>query len=119
MEKYDFNNTVALYLHEISDIEPLTVDEEARLFQELRNKDTTDKTNAERRLFESQLALVVKIAQKHSTLGVSVVDLIQEGNLAVAEAVRRFAETPTGDFTTYAANCIEDAIRKALGKSKS
>jgi len=120
MAKHDPDHAVvAQYLHEISDIEPLTADEETRLFQKLRNKDARDKTSVERILLESQLALVVKIAQKHSGLGVSVVDLILEGNLGLAQALRRFVETPVGDFVTYAANCIEDAIRKALGNSKS
>ena len=120
MAKHDPDHAVvAQHLHEISDIEPLTADEETRLFQKLRNKDAGDKTSVERILLESQLALVVKIAQKHSGLGVSVVDLILEGNLGLAQALRRFVETPVGDFVTYAANCIEDAIRKALGNSKS
>ena len=118
MEKQDPDDPVAMYIREVSNLEPLPEDEETSLFKELRNKGNGDKTNVERRLIESKLVLVVKVAQKHSAVGVPVLDLIQEGNLGLAEALRKFAERPVGDFTTYATTCIEEAIRKALGKSK-
>jgi DNA-directed RNA polymerase sigma subunit (sigma70/sigma32) len=44
-----------------------------------------------------------------------MLDLIQEGNLGLMNAVRSFAERPIGDFTDYAATCIDDAIKKAFG----
>jgi len=69
--------------------------------------------NVARRLIESQLALVVSVAQKHSTSGVSTLDLVQEGN-RFDERVRSFAESPIGDFAQHAAICIEEAITKAL-----
>jgi RNA polymerase primary sigma factor len=120
MEKYDPDDPVGVYIRELGNIEPLTKDEEAKLFQELGNKDGSDKTreNVERRLIESRLALVVGVAQKHSASGVPVLELIQEGNLGLMNAVRRFAESPIGDFTAYATTCIEDAITKTLGKSE-
>jgi hypothetical protein len=55
---------------------------------------------------EGHLAQVVSIAQKHSASGVPMLDLIQ---------ARTFAKGPVGDFTDYAANCIDDAINKAFG----
>src|SRR5215469_3500167 len=112
MEKHDPDDPVALYLREVSNIEPLTKDEETRLFQELGNEGNRDKTreNIARTLLENQLALVVKVAQKHSALGVSMLDLIQEGNLGLMNALKSFAKKPVGDFTSYATTCIEDAI---------
>jgi DNA-directed RNA polymerase sigma subunit (sigma70/sigma32) len=47
-----------------------------------------------------------------------MLDLIQEGNIGLMNAVRSFAERPIGDFAAHATSCIEDAIAKALGKSK-
>ncbi len=47
-----------------------------------------------------------------------MLDLIQEGNIGLMNAVRSFAERPIGDFTAHAAACIEEALAKALGKSE-
>jgi DNA-directed RNA polymerase sigma subunit (sigma70/sigma32) len=46
-----------------------------------------------------------------------MLDLIQEGNIGLMNAVRTFAERPIGDFTAHAAACIDDTIMKLLGKS--
>ncbi len=46
-----------------------------------------------------------------------MLDLIQEGNIGLMNAVRSFAERPIGDFTAHAAACIEDTITKAVGES--
>ena len=120
MEKHHPADPIALYINEIGNIEPLTKDEETKLFQELGNKGNSDemRRNAATRLLESRLALVVSVAQKHSVSGVPMLELIQEGNIGLMNAVRSFAERPIGDFTTYAATCIEDAITSTLGKSK-
>lgn len=120
MEKLDPNDPVAMYLREVVRIEPLTKEEEARLFQELGNKGDGDETreNIERTLIENRLALVVEIAQKHSASGVPVLDLIQVGNLGLMHAIRKFAQRPIGDFTPFATTWIEDAITKALGKPR-
>ena len=44
-----------------------------------------------------------------------MLDLIQEGNIGLMNAVRSFAESPIGDFTDYATTRIDDAIKKAFG----
>ncbi|MFZ1919238.1 MAG: sigma factor [Terriglobales bacterium] len=118
MEKHA-PDPVAMYMRELSTIEPLTKDEETSLFQELRGTiGNEQRETIQRRLIESQLPLVASIAQKHAGFDVPMLDLIQEGNLGLMNSVRSFAETPTGDFPTFAATCIEDAITKAFGKSK-
>jgi hypothetical protein len=119
MDSHDPNDPVAVYVLEVSQAEPLTKMEETKLFRELGHSGGRDqqKENAERRLIESQLMLVVSIAQKHSASSVPMLDLIQEGNIGLMNAIRSFAERPIGDFTAHAAACIEDAITKVLGKS--
>lgn len=43
-----------------------------------------------------------------------MLDLIQEGNIGLLKAVKSFADSPIGDFTDYAATCINDAVKKAF-----
>jgi len=120
MEQHDPNDPVAVYIREVSKIEPLSKDEEKKLFQEVSGTCNWDEAReiVARRLIESQLALVVSVAQKYSASGVPVLELIQEGNLSLINAVRSFAEKPIGDFSAYAGTFIENAITKTLGKSK-
>jgi RNA polymerase primary sigma factor len=119
METHNSDDPVAMYMRELSTIELLTKHEETNLFEELRGPvGTVQREAIERRLIESQLPLVASIAQKHTASGIPMLDLIQEGNLGLMNSVRSFAETPTGDFPTFAATCIEDAITKAYRQSK-
>jgi DNA-directed RNA polymerase sigma subunit (sigma70/sigma32) len=119
MENHDPDDPVAIYVLEACKVEPLTKMEETKLFRELGHSGDWDeqRENVARRLIESQLMLVVNIARKYSASGVPVLDLIQEGNIGLMNAVRSFAERPTGDFTAHAAACIEDTITKVLRKS--
>lgn len=100
MEEHDPNDPVAFYIREVTHVRPLTKDEETELFRQLGGWGDWDeqRENVARRLIESQLALVVSIAQKHSGAGVPMLDLIQEGNIGLMNAVRSFAERPIGGF---------------------
>jgi DNA-directed RNA polymerase sigma subunit (sigma70/sigma32) len=119
MEEHDPDDPVAMYRRELSTIEPLTKNEETSLFQQLRGTvGAEQRETIERRLIESQLPLVASIAEKYAASPIPMLDLIQEGNLGLMKSVRSFAETPTGDFPTFAANYIEEAITKAYPKSK-
>jgi RNA polymerase primary sigma factor len=61
----------------------------------------------------------VSIAERHAAIsGVSVLDLIQEGNIGLLNAVKTFAKNPCGVFSAYASVCIEGAISKAVTESK-
>jgi DNA-directed RNA polymerase sigma subunit (sigma70/sigma32) len=120
MENYDPDDPVRVlrvYICEVASVKPLVKDEETKLFGELAEPGDWDEAreNVARRLIEGHLAQVVSIAQKHSASGAPMLDLIQEGNIGLMNAVRSFAEGPIGDFTDYAATCIDDAIKKALG----
>ncbi len=121
METRDPNDPVAMYLREAASVEPLSAAEEAELFRRLGASDDWqgDTENAARRVIESQLRLVVHIAERHAaSSGVSVLDLIQEGNIGLLNAVKTFAKKPSGMFSVHASACVEDAISKAVTKSK-
>jgi RNA polymerase primary sigma factor len=119
IDNRDPNDPVAVYILEASKLEPLSKAEETRLFRTLGHSGDWDEQgeNVARRLIESQLMLVVRIAEKHSASGVPLLDLIQEGNIGLMNAVKSFAESPIGDFATHAADYIEGSITKAVGKS--
>ncbi len=120
MDNHDPDDPVAMYILEASKVEPLTKVEETKLFREMGSWGNWDEQgeNAARRLIESQLMLVVSLAQKHSAAGIPMLEIVQEGNVGLMNAVRTFAERPVGDFSAHAAACIEDAIKKYLGESK-
>ena len=65
MEEHEPNDPLTVYIREVSNVEPLTKDEETKLFRELGGRADWDETseNVARRLIESQLALVVSVAQ--------------------------------------------------------
>ncbi len=118
MEKHDPDDPVAMYIREASNVKPLTKEEETKLFQELGRLDhwgdlDQQREKVARRLIESQLMLVVNIAQRHSASAVPMLELIQEGNIGLMNAVKSFAGGPIGDFAAYAAACIEDTIATA------
>ena len=121
MESRDPNDPVAMYLREAASVEALSNAEQAELFRRLGVSDDWDDEaeNVARRLIEGHLRLVVPIAERHSSSsGISVLDLIQEGNIGLLNAVKAFAKNPTGQFSAYATACIEGAISKAVAKSK-
>ena len=121
MATRDPNDPVAVYLREAASGEPLTAAAEADLFRRLGASDDWqgDTEDAARRIIESHLRLVVLIAERHAaSSGVSVLDLIQEGNIGLLNAVRTFAKKPYGVFSAYASACVEDAISKAIAESK-
>ena len=107
---------VTMYLQELSTVIPLTKNKELQLFQKLGNSGHWDEEqeHAARRLIETHLKLVVGVAEKHLSSSISMLDLVQEGNLALMSAVRSFAEKPVGDFSSYATTQIEESITNAI-----
>ena len=67
---------------------------------------------------EVNLYLVVTIAERHSSQGFKMLDLIQERNLGLMRAIDSFSRDDK-TFVSYAATCIEDAITKAIAESRS
>ena len=117
MENDGPDDPVSVYIREAGSVTALGKDEAIELFRKLAGPGDWDEAreNVARRLIESHLTQVVSIAQKHSASGVPMLDLIQEGNIGLMNAVRTFAESPIGDFTDHASTCIDDAIKKAFG----
>lgn len=117
MENHGPDDPVAVYIREVGSVTPLSKNEETEVFRKLAGPGDWDaaRESVARRLIESHLIQVVSIAQQHSASGVPILDLIQEGNIGLMNAVRSFAESPIGDFSDHASTCIDDAIKKAFG----
>ena len=70
--------------------------------------------NARAHMIKANLRLVVKIAQDYSNYGLSLADLISEGNIGLMKAVERFDPAKGGKLSTYAAWWIKQSIKRAL-----
>lgn len=104
-------DSIQIYLKEIGKIPLLTAEEEVEL---AKRKDKGDK-NAERKMIVSNLKLVVSIAKKFSGVKtLSLLDLIQEGNIGLFRAVDKFEHQKGYKFSTYATWWIRQAITRAL-----
>lgn len=103
-------DSVQLYLREIGKISLLTGDEEVAL---AKRKEHGER-EAERRLIEANLRLVVSIAKKFVGKQLSLLDLIQEGNIGLFRAVKKFEYRKGYKFSTYATWWIRQAITRAL-----
>lgn len=105
------SDSIQMYLKEIGKVPLLTTEEEVELS---KRKEKGDK-EAERRLIESNLRLVVSIAKKFTgAKGLSLLDLIQEGNIGLFRAVEKFEYRKGYKFSTYATWWIRQAITRAL-----
>jgi len=103
-------DSIQMYLREIGKIPLLTGEEEVAL---AKRKERNDK-EAEKRLIEANLRLVVSIAKKFVGKSLSLLDLIQEGNIGLFRAVKKFEYRKGYKFSTYATWWIRQAITRAL-----
>jgi len=101
---------LAAYLREIQEVPLLTADEEKALARRIRDGDA----EARERMIRANLRLVVSIAKAYVNRGLSLTDLIEEGNLGLLKAVERFDPGLDYRFSTYGAWWIKQAIRRAL-----
>ena len=92
----------------------LTADEERDLSRRIQAGDTA----AQRQLIESNLRLVVKIAKAYVGPGISLLDLIQDGNLGLLKAAGRFDYRKEVRFSTYAAWWIKQSITRSLANRR-
>jgi len=105
-----------MYLHEISKHPVLTKDQEREIAERIRTG--TDK-KAEQDLVVANLRLVVKIALDYYSYHLNILDLIQEGNVGLLRAVRKYDVTRGTRFSTYASFWIRAYILKYLMDSWS
>lgn len=105
------SHLVEIYLRDIGDSsKPLSREEETELFARVRQGDE----EAVRRVIQANLLFVVSVAREYNQSGLSLIELISEGNWGLLEAVRHFDETRGFKFITYAVWWIRQAILKAL-----
>jgi RNA polymerase primary sigma factor len=101
-----------LYLREISASPLISREEEAELARRIRQGDE----EALDKLVRSNLRFVVSVAKKYQNQGVSLADLINEGNLGLIRAARKFDETKGIKFISYAVWWIRQAILQGLAE---
>jgi len=104
------DDSVRMYLREIGRISLLKTEDEIRLAKRIEAGDIT----AKRKLAEANLRLVVSIAKKYIGRGLSLLDLIQEGNTGLLRAVEKFDYHKGYKFSTYATWWIRQAITRAI-----
>ncbi|WP_246163645.1 sigma-70 family RNA polymerase sigma factor [Brasilonema sennae] len=149
-QRYEFPDSVRLYLQEIGRIKLLKASEEIVLARQVAQSEELEKIrkrlqkqlqrnpqneelasavgisslalreqiangrSAKNKLIEANLRLVVSIAKRYTNLGVDFLDLIQEGNLGLIRAVKKFDYTKGNRFSTYATWWIRQGIKRGL-----
>lgn len=107
---YDSDSSMKLYLREISKTPLLTIDEEIALAERIKLGDTAARDH----MIRANLRLVVKIAGDYSGYGLSMSDLVSEGNIGLMHAVERFDPDKGGKLSTYGSWWIKQSIKRAL-----
>jgi RNA polymerase primary sigma factor len=104
--------SLTLYLKEISKTHALSLEEEAGLAVRIRNGDQ----RALDRLIRSNLRFVVSVARNYQNQGLPLNDLINEGNIGLMRAAKRFDESKNFKFISYAVWWIRQSILQALAE---
>src|SRR6476659_3659768 len=102
--------SLEMYLHEIGKVTMISSEEEARLAVCIRDGDP----ESANRLVEANLRFVVSVAKQYQFRGLSLPDLINEGNLGLIKAAQRFDETRGFKFISYAVWWIRQSIIQAV-----
>ena len=107
---YGENSAINIYLKEIGRTPLLKPAEEVVLAARIKKGDE----EAEQHLIKANLRLVVKIARDYDGLGLPLLDLIDEGNMGLMKAVKRFDPSKGGKLSTYGSWWIKQSIKRAL-----
>lgn len=131
------DDPVRMYLQEIGQVPLLTADQEVELSKQMESGDIAQHClenngyisgeerqlleqqcmvgcEARQRLIQANLRLVVSIAKKYTSYGLTMMDLVQEGNIGLMRAVEKFDYTKGHKFSTYATWWIRQAITRAI-----
>lgn len=111
--RYTEDNLLA-YFNQIKNIPLLSAEEEWELSRKILKGDEA----AKRKLIESNLRLVVKIARGFLAKDIQLLDLVQEGNIGLMKAAEKFDYKKSVRFSTYAAWWIKQAIVRSLSNKK-
>jgi RNA polymerase primary sigma factor len=99
-----------LYMRDLRRLAVMTVDQE----KDLATRVSSGDSEARRMMIEANLRLVVKIAKKYTNNGLSMLDMIEEGNIGLIRAVEKFNLDKNCRFSTYATWWIRQAIERAI-----
>ncbi|NWJ48406.1 MAG: sigma-70 family RNA polymerase sigma factor [Chloroflexi bacterium] len=113
---YYSDDSVASYLREIGRVALLTYEQEIELAKRLAEGDERTREEARNHLMEANLRLVVSIARKYSNRagGLTLLDLIQEGNIGLMRAIDKYDYKLGYKFSTYATWWIRQSVTRAI-----
>ena len=110
------SQAVEKYLQDISRLPMINAEEETVLAQKIRGGNTAEAKAALEKMVKSNLRFVVSVAKQYQHQGLTLSDLINEGNLGLIKAAQRFDETKGFKFISYAVWWIRQSILQALAE---
>ena len=113
--KNENERELELYFNDIKDSKPLTRQQEKEFAERIKDGDE----EAVMKLVNANLKFVVKIASNYKNCGVSMSDIISEGNIGLITAARKFDPSKNVKFITYAVWWIRNSIQECLQRCKS
>lgn len=109
---HDISDTITTYYSDLSRFNPIEKEEEYRLINEAKN----GSISARNKVIEANVKFVFEIAKRYAGRGVSLSDLIQEGNLGMLKAIDKFDSTKECKFISYAVWWIRYYILESIRK---